>query len=126
MPVTGFSHFNLRAPRALLDTLCAFYRDVVGLEAGPRPASSRYGFWLYAGGRDVLHMSETSPGDVRAVDVSTTFDHIAFAATDLATVERVLAERGMAYRRIVDATSARVQLFFRDPAGNGVELSFDA
>lgn len=31
MPALGFSHYNLRAPRALLDELRDFYRDVVGL-----------------------------------------------------------------------------------------------
>jgi catechol 2,3-dioxygenase-like lactoylglutathione lyase family enzyme len=75
----------------------------------------------------VLHMSETSPGDSRAVDVPTTFDHIAFAATEAAEAERVLAAHGLAYRRAIDEPSGRVvQLFFRDPAGNGVELSFEA
>ena len=34
MKITGFSHYNLRAPRELLDVLCAFYTGVVGLRLG--------------------------------------------------------------------------------------------
>ena len=58
MPAIGFSHYNLRAPRALLDELREFYCDVVGLELGARPPFRSFGYWLYAGGHPVLHLSE--------------------------------------------------------------------
>ena len=64
MPVHAFDHYNLRAPRALLDELCAFYRDVVGLTVGERPPFRRFGYWLYAGVRPVLHLGEADPQDV--------------------------------------------------------------
>ncbi|RBJ70372.1 diguanylate cyclase, partial [Pseudomonas sp. MWU12-2534b] len=34
MPVTGFSHYNLRADRQTLDSLRDFYVDIVGLREG--------------------------------------------------------------------------------------------
>ena len=37
MPTLGFSHYNLRAPLALVEELRGFYCDVVGLSVGPRP-----------------------------------------------------------------------------------------
>ena len=58
MPVLGLSHFNLRASRPLLDKLKDFYVDVVGLRPGFRPPFQRFGYWLYAGDSDVLHLTE--------------------------------------------------------------------
>ncbi len=124
MPTTGFSHYNLRAPRDLLERLRTFYCDVVGLEVGPRPPFPTFGYWLYAGGRDVLHLSETRHGEVRATGVETTFDHAAFNCTERAAVEARLAGQGVDFRSAGVPGAERVQLFFRDPAGNGVELNF--
>jgi len=124
MPVLGFSHYNLRAARPLLDTLRDFYVDIVGLAAGPRPPFSSFGYWLYAGGEAVLHLSETAPGEHRRAEGDSTFDHAAFSCTDLAAYERRLADRGIAYQRAEVPQTAQRQLFFSDPAGNGVELNF--
>jgi hypothetical protein len=62
VPVHGFSHYNLRAPHALLETLRAFYSEVVGLTPGARPAFTSFGYWLYAGDEAVLHLSEARAG----------------------------------------------------------------
>jgi catechol-2,3-dioxygenase len=127
MPAIAFGHYNLRAPRALLDELRSFYTEVVGLEPGPRPPFQRFGYWLYAGGRDVLHLSECEPGESRATSTgpATTFDHAAFRCSGRAQYERLLAERGIRFRRAQVPETGQVQLFFIDPAGNGVELGFD-
>ena len=37
MATLAFAHYNLRAPRKLLDELRDFYCDVVGLRVGERP-----------------------------------------------------------------------------------------
>lgn len=124
MATTGFSHYNLRAPRDLLESLRAFYCDVVGLAVGPRPPFPTFGYWLYAGGQAVLHLSETRAGEQRAVGVDTTFDHAAFECTERPAVERRLVEKGIEFRGAAVPGTARVQLFLRDPAGNGVELNF--
>ena len=124
--VQGFNHYNLRAPRALLDELRDFYCEVVGLYEGDRPAFRSFGYWLYAGGRDVLHLSECSPEEVRATNVVTTFDHVAFTCTDFAgTRARLETMRIQFGQREVAATGIR-QLFFQDPAGNGIEFNFAA
>lgn len=124
MPTVGFSHYNLRAPRELLDALREFYCAAVGLHQGARPPFPNFGYWLYAGDRDVLHLSEAAAGDVRAVGVKSTFDHVAFACTGRADTEQRLARNGIEYRVGVVPGTGQVQLFFHDPAGNGVELSF--
>ncbi len=124
MAVSGFNHYNIRAPLVLLEQLKDFYCEVVGLQLGERPALRSFGYWLYASGKDVLHLSEAKEGELRLVDVQTTFDHVAFTCTDYANTEALLAERGIEFTsRMIDATNVR-QLFFRDPAGNGVEFNF--
>jgi glyoxylase I family protein len=123
MAVTGFNHYNLRAQRDLLDRLRAFYCDVVGLVPGTRPAFRSFGYWLYAGNQDVLHLSEAPPEEIRATDVLTTFDHVAFTCTDAAEMQAKLAAHGVEYRVTKVAQTGIVQIFFRDPAGNGVELN---
>jgi catechol 2,3-dioxygenase-like lactoylglutathione lyase family enzyme len=124
LPATGFNHYNLRAPRALLDELKDFYCDVLGLTLGERPAFRSFGYWLYAGDRDILHLSETTPGEVRATHVATTFDHVAFTCTDPGGMEEILVDRRIEFgERCIDQTGTK-QIFFRDPAGNGVELNF--
>jgi catechol-2,3-dioxygenase len=126
MAVTGFNHYNLRAPRELLDRLREFYCDVVGLTPGPRPAFRSFGYWLYAGERDLLHLSEAAPGEIRATRVATTFDHAAFSCTDPAGMEQRLIERQIKYKVSFVAATGIKQIFFEDPAGNGIELNFPA
>jgi catechol-2,3-dioxygenase len=126
MSIIGLNHYNLRAGRQTLDALRDFYVGVVGLQAGYRPPFNSFGYWLYAGDHAVLHLSEAGPDEQHRLNVSGTFDHVAFSCTDLAEFEARL--RSLA----IDYTSDRVphtgqqQLFFHDPAGNGVELNFSA
>ena len=124
MAVVGFSHYNLRAPRELLERLRVFYCEVVGLALGDRPPFTSFGYWLYAGTHGVLHLSEAAPNEARAVDASTTFDHAAFSCTGGDEVERRLTRQGIPYEVARVPQTGLLQLFFRDPAGNGVELNF--
>lgn len=126
MSALGFSHYNLRAPRALLDELRDFYCDVVGLTVGQRPPLRSFGYWLYAGGHAVLHLSEAGPEEVRPTQPSGTFDHAAFRCRDRPAYERALALRGIRYRVALVPATQQVQIFLTDPAGNGVELNFDS
>jgi catechol-2,3-dioxygenase len=126
MPVNGFDHYNLRAPLAVLEQLREFYCEVVGLTVGERPPFRHFGYWLYAGERPVLHLSEAGAQESRSTTVRTTFAHAAFDCTDRAAYERRLTKRGIAYRVAQVPATNQVQLFFQDPAGNGVELGFDA
>jgi len=125
MPVLGFSHYNLRAPRALLDELRDFYCDLVGLEVGQRPQFRSFGYWLYAGGHAVLHLSEAGPDEVRPALPSGTFDHAAFRCSDRAAYESKLTARGIRYRVSHVPATQQIQVFLTDPAGNGVELNFE-
>ena len=124
MPNLGFAHFNLRAPRPVLEELRAFYCDVVGLRQGERPPFRSFGYWLYAGELDVLHLSEAGPEEDRSQRGGTPFDHVAFRCSGQADFEHRLVQRGIRYELGQVPQTAQQQLFFSDPAGNGVELNF--
>lgn len=124
MAVLGFNHYNLRASREMMEQLKVFYRDVVGLQIGDRPQLSSFGYWLYAGTKDVLHLSEAKPEEKRKENVATTFDHVAFTATDYdATIVR-LEKLSIEFKTREIFVAGQKQIFFRDPAGNGIELNF--
>jgi len=126
MLVSNLDHINLRASREFLDELRDFYCDVVGLRPGRRPPFKDFGYWLYAGGKAVVHLSQTDGEEIRTFGSVTTFGHAAFACSGRTIYERRLSESGVKYNVAVVPESGITQLFFQDPAGNGVELSFDS
>lgn len=124
MPTLGFSHYNLRAPHVLMEELRWFYTEIVGLSIGARPPFARSGYWLYAGGQDILHLLDASPDEIRATDVTTTFDHAAFSCVNRHEYEERLELHGIPYRVTRIPQTGQLQLVLKDPAGNGVELNF--
>ena len=124
MPAIALNHYNLRAPRDLMEQIKAFYCNVVGLEQGERPPFNSFGYWLYAGGRPILHLSEALSGDVRGTN-PTTFDHIAFSCVNREEMEALLAAHQVPFKVAYVPLSGQTQIFFKDPAGNGVELNFE-
>ena len=124
LPVLGFNHYNLRSDREMMEQLKAFYVEVVGLQLGSRPQLTSFGYWLYAGQKDVLHLSEAKPEEGRQTKMPTTFDHVAFTATDYAGTVARLDQWGVKYRLREISDAGQRQIFFSDPAGNGIELNF--
>lgn len=124
MNTLGLAHVNLRAQRTMLDQLYTFYTAVVGLREGERPPFPRFGYWLYAGGHDVLHLLEASPDEERLVNVVTTIDHVAFRCQGLEAFEEKLQRLGVPYKHTKIPLSSQDQLVLKDPAGNVIELNF--
>ncbi|MGS0891293.1 VOC family protein [Burkholderia stagnalis] len=124
MSVTGLNHYNLRADRPTLDALRDFYTNVVGLQPGYRPPFGNFGYWLYAGTQAVLHLTEARANEMRPAHAVNTFDHVAFSCANAPEVERHLAAANVEYTREYVPLTRQLQLFFNDPAGNGVELNF--
>ncbi|HEY0954713.1 MAG TPA: VOC family protein [Roseateles sp.] len=126
--ISGLHHINLRAPAPMLATLRDFYRDVLGLEVGQRPDFGTPGYWLYAGGHPIVHLSEQRPGEAARGPVDpaapTTFDHTAFAGSDAPAMAARLVELGVRFHESRSAVTGQHQFFLQDPAGNGVEINF--
>jgi catechol-2,3-dioxygenase len=125
MAVSGIDHYNLRGSMAVLERIRDWYRDTIGLTVGDRPPFDNRGFWLYAGSKPVVHLSEESPGERHPLPGAGTFDHVAFRCDDFAAMRARLEALGLAFR-VADVPLTRTrQIFLRDPAGNGVELNFE-
>ena len=124
MQINGLDHFNLSAPSAVLEELRRFYCEVLGLTVGHRPPFRGDGYWLYAGDLALVHLSVVDDTATATTDVQTTLGHVAFACSGRETFERRLESSGVTFRRATVPDTGIHQLFFEDPAGNCIELSF--
>ena len=128
MTVLRIGHVNLRGPAGLIEELKNFYVDVIGLRAGPRPTfrSGSSGYWLYAGERDVIHLSVDPRRTTVAGAPHAGFGHFALLCDrdGLAATRAHLDSRGVEYTVDELEELQQTQLFLRDPAGTLVELTF--
>jgi len=126
MPVQGLDHYTLRCRHDELETLRRFYVDVIGLVEGARADFDFPGYWLYAGGRAVVHLAANgSPGIENAMPTTTgRLDHISFFTSELAAFREKLRHRGIAFREVPVPGMPLHQVFVADPAGLMIELTF--
>ncbi|MDC6486725.1 VOC family protein [Methylophilaceae bacterium] len=122
--ICGINHYNLRAAPEIIEKLKNFYIEIVGLKLGHRPPFKNGGYWLYANDKDILHLSFSKNDITNELHVSATFDHMAFTAENEMDHINVLKENNIDFiTREVPEIGTR-QIFFKDPAGNGIELIF--
>ena len=124
--LTGFDHYTLRCREDEIAGLIRFYREVLGLRSGPRPAFSFPGAWLYLGNTPVVHVAGTLPPGTADAPPGHTgrFDHMSFRAMDPGRVESHLHRLGIPFRGSDVPGFPLYQLFFHDPVGVKVELTF--
>ena len=122
--ILSINHIQLVAEKDLVLKLRDFYCDVVGLSEGFRPALERFGFWLYIGNKDVLHLITPKEGDGRSPQKSS-FDHVAFKTVHYQDVLKKLKLLNIPFEEKLIPGMTAHQIFLRDPAGNRVELNFD-
>ena len=124
MPATEINHINLRSDRGTMHKLRDFYCDIIGLTVGKRVASTTYGYWLYIGNNDVVHLAEYKTPKPPKLNVYGTYDHVSFTFTDMPAMEAHLKTHNIAYTTRILANGVR-QINLKDPAGNGIELNFE-
>ena len=119
MAITSLDHINIRT--AELERTRAFFRDVLGLTEGWRPPFPFNGAWLYAGGRDVVHLVEV---DIAAEPSrGSSLDHFAFAIDDYDDAVRQLDGAGMTYRATTTPGTTTRQIFVTELNGVTIELN---
>ncbi len=140
MEIAHIDHFTLRVSPAELPALRVFYERVLGLRDGPRPAFSFPGHWLYAGERAIVHLagavsaSEALPaipsdGQQRpgaSASATGKLDHISLRTSGLARTRAHLASEAIQWQEAPVPGMALHQVFFRDPSGLKIELTFDS
>lgn len=124
MPLTEINHVNFRTDRDTIEVLRAFYCDILGLTVGPRVSSTTFGYWLYIGNNDVVHLAEYKTPEPPALHVYGPFDHVSFTCTDMPAMETHLSQHQIAFTTRTLKNGVK-QINLKDPAGNGVELNFE-
>jgi catechol 2,3-dioxygenase-like lactoylglutathione lyase family enzyme len=122
MRLLGLDHMNIRCRPQDLPAMEAFYAAALGLKPGPRPAFAFPGAWLYLGDQPVVHISAryeermTAPGP---------YDHVSFKAEGLDETRERLKTLGVPFGEGPVPGFPLHQIFFTDPAGAKVELTFE-
>lgn len=120
MPMLWLDHVNIRTSN--LASLDDFYRKVLGLERGPRPAFSFGGTWLYCGERAAVHLVERAEQPhVEEVRI----EHFAFRAQGLADFLAHLRSLDVPYTLADVPGNVIRQVNIHDPDGNHIEIAFD-
>lgn len=125
--MAALDHVTLRTDA--LEATRDFFIELLDLETGYRPDFGFPGYWLYAGGRPIVHLI---PGPGGAVErQAETIDHAAFVIDDYAETRRRLDAMGHDYspqaipalgeRRLftLTPTGILIELVARDPTGRG-------
>jgi catechol 2,3-dioxygenase-like lactoylglutathione lyase family enzyme len=121
MTVQAMNHFTILTDN--VERTIAFYGDLLGLAAGPRPNFTFPGAWLYAGGAPILHVIGGRPKSELHAGV---IDHMAFSGQDLAGLLAKLETRKIEHTCRRQAGSGVWQVFFFDPNGARVEIDFSS
>lgn len=118
--LTGLNHVNVRTHR--LAEMIAFYRDVLGMQQGPRPSFSFGGAWMYVGTQPVVHL--VSVDEAPTPGASLRLQHFAFAAADQEGFLKHLEALKVPYRvgRLEDFKLVQVNV--QDPDGNQMHMDF--
>lgn len=121
-------HINISAPKAVLDIEKDFFCEVFQLAVGYRPNFTRNGYWLYAtqtnktDSNALVHLTESD--EHSGSPVNHYLDHIAFQLTGLTQLLAKLNELGISYRMDSLPDIGMTQVFFKSPAGIGLEANF--
>ena len=115
-------HINISAPLEVLEKEKAFFCKVLDLEVGPRPDFSRFGYWLYADGMALVHLTKSD--NHFAYDKKPYLDHVAFQMEGLNAFVAHLQSLEVGFRTSFQKELAITQVFLTSPAGVGLEVSF--
>jgi len=119
----ALDHVNLRT--ADLEGLTAFYRRVLGLQAGPRPPFGFPGAWLYAGDRAVVHLVGTaSPPAGPTQGSKLRLEHFALRARGLKAFLAHLEREAVKAQVTPLPDGSAVQVNIWDPDGNHLHVDF--
>lgn len=118
MPLSQLDHVTILCSD--LARSRAFYAEALGLVDGDRPPFNFPGAWLWLEGRAVVHLiGGRNPGTMG----TGSFDHVAFAASDLEGTRARLTKAGIPFREAAVPGRPLHQIFVSDPDGVTIELN---
>ena len=123
MEVNTIDHVNVETDD--VDRSAKFYKEVIGLEEGPRPEFSRPGYWMYASDKPVVHIIQTKPDNKMLTgSKDASISHFALQIKDYKKACDHLDSLGIEYEAINVPNSEIRQLFLEDPEGVLIELIY--
>lgn len=115
--ITGLDHATIITNK--LDETRDFFVDAFGLEVGRRPDFGVPGFWLYGGGRPILHLAAVGKDRPAAGMI----DHFSFATDDFDGALARLDKIGVKYQAQPIPDGMGAQAFCHDPNGVLIEIT---
>jgi catechol 2,3-dioxygenase-like lactoylglutathione lyase family enzyme len=106
-------HMNIKAPRELLEREKEFFCDVLNLQEGDRPNFSCNGYWLYADGNAIVHLTESETHFEN--ERQGFFDHVAFQTSNLNRFIETLKDREIEYTTVYLPEIEMTQVFLTSP-----------
>ena len=119
MDIQRLDHANLRTTR--MDAMVAWYRDVLGFEAGWRPDFGFPGAWLYRHGQPLVHLVDVEKANENS---DLTLEHIAFSAKGKESFRANLERLNIRYEEVKVRETEIVQFNVWDPDGNHLHIDF--
>ena len=138
--VGGVNHVTLCCSVDHLPSVEDFYKEVLGLRVGPRPAFDFPGTWLYAGEEPIIHLAATlgqpTTGAAGGSALSTAspgagaftgpIDHVALRMAGALDEWRCrLVACGIRFAEAPVPGFPLYQFFLHDPLGVKIELNFE-
>lgn len=122
MQVRRLDHVNIQTTQ--IETMVAWYSDILGLHTGPRPDFPFPGAWLYAGEDAIIHLVGRDGDPAVGAEVKLKLEHFALSATGRAKFEAKLRSADVVHHRSELAEIGVVQFHLNDPDGNHVHIDF--
>lgn len=123
--IQRIGHINIKTP--LFAETCAFYEALFDLRRVPAltMADQDSNAWLAtAQGHAVIHVN-TSMDEGAQLAAPARLDHVAFECSNVAAMRARLDTLGIAHAHAVSRVPTLEQIFFKDPNGIKIELTFD-
>ena len=126
MKIDTLDHINIRTMK--MEETKDWYCGVLGLEVGFRPPFDEHGYWLYAGGVAIVHLSYGEDGAPRRTvreAMGDGLDHIGLSGTGYHDMLARLRRLSVAHDKRLVGGGRIAQVFLHDPNGVLVELGYD-
>jgi len=117
--LNGLDHVNINTKN--LEETRRFFVEVLDFTVGPRPDVPVPGYWLYSGGRPIIHLVDMDPQTGQGP-----LDHFALSVNDHDAMRAHLERLGVPYREVHLPDGTIKQLVILDPNGVRVELNWRA
>jgi len=122
MQIEKLDHVNVRTTQ--LETMIAWYSEVLGLRRGDRPDFPTLGAWMYVGEKAVVHLVQNPDAPGAGSETSLKLEHFAFSAAGRVAFEAKLSARGERFNRAEVSAINVVQFNVWDPDGNHIHIDF--